>query len=185
ASKIPKCVFQLGDRPLSITIQRALGALSWWRTIKLLWSLLVHPTSISKKEVEDYKNSDFLEKMLLELSKEYPELGRVFIHERDKFLAYSLQVATRHYPSVERPLLVVGVVGLGHISGIVKHFGKVTAEEIRELLRVPEPSKSSIIIQKGFKYTAVVACVYFSFKMLPMSVKTGIFEMTQKILPSK
>lgn len=40
AEKIANCEVLLGDRPLSITLQRALSKLTWMQTFKLAWHLL-------------------------------------------------------------------------------------------------------------------------------------------------
>ncbi|VDO95828.1 unnamed protein product [Soboliphyme baturini] len=41
ASKIPGCLFQYGDRPISITMQRALAALGPFKKLMFLWSILM------------------------------------------------------------------------------------------------------------------------------------------------
>jgi len=41
--------------------------------------------------VEKFKNKDLLETLMLEMAVDYPELEKVIVDERDKFLAYSLQ----------------------------------------------------------------------------------------------
>lgn len=40
AQNIPVCCIHLGDRPIGITIRRALAKLTWFQTIKLAWHLL-------------------------------------------------------------------------------------------------------------------------------------------------
>lgn len=47
----------------------------------------------SKEEVERCKRRDLLEEMLAEMAGEFPALGTVFVHERDVYLTYSLQLA--------------------------------------------------------------------------------------------
>ena len=67
----------------------------------------IHTVNISKKllqhqiwenfscreEVEKCKDRDLLENMLAEMAGEFPVLSRVFVAERDLFLAHSLQLA--------------------------------------------------------------------------------------------
>lgn len=55
-------------------------------------------TAFRKEDVEKCKQKDLLEQMLKEMSGEFPELGRVFVKERDVYLTYSLQMATHHIP---------------------------------------------------------------------------------------
>ncbi|KAJ8930705.1 hypothetical protein NQ314_016470 [Rhamnusium bicolor] len=40
AAKIPNCGVHLGDRPINITLKRALARLTWFQTVKLAWHLL-------------------------------------------------------------------------------------------------------------------------------------------------
>lgn len=47
---------------------------------------------IRKEDVEKFKNKDLLETLMLEMAADYPELEKVIVDERDKFLTYSLQV---------------------------------------------------------------------------------------------
>ena len=63
--------------------------------------------------------------------------------ERDKFLAHSLQIAADSIPvhamggraggaeAPPAPVVVVGVVGIGHVPGIMLNWGKVSRDDIR------------------------------------------------------
>jgi len=46
---------------------------------------------IRKEDVEKLKNKDLLATLMLQMAVDYPELEKVIIDERDKFLTYSLQ----------------------------------------------------------------------------------------------
>lgn len=46
---------------------------------------------IRKEDVEKFKNKDMLETLMIEMAADYPELEKVIVDERDKFLTYSLQ----------------------------------------------------------------------------------------------
>jgi pheromone shutdown protein TraB len=91
ARKVPNCQVHLGDRPINITLQRALSSLSWWQTTKLTWHILTSRDPISKEEVEKCKQKDLLEDMLEEMTGEFPALSKVFVHERDLFLGMQSQ----------------------------------------------------------------------------------------------
>lgn len=41
--------------------------------------------------MEKFKNKDLLETLMHEMAADYPELEKVIVDERDKFLTYSLQ----------------------------------------------------------------------------------------------
>ncbi|CAB4066867.1 TraB domain-containing protein [Lepeophtheirus salmonis] len=148
AKKIPGCLIHLGDRPIGVTLQRAIGALSLWQKIHLGIHLLCTNESFTKEDVEKCKEKDLLESMLEEMTGEFPALTKVFIDERDLFLAHSLKIAGSHSllqhrrlntisPHSDPPLItgddpavVVGVVGLGHIDGILK----VLADPLEEVV---------------------------------------------------
>lgn len=137
AQQIPHCVVALGDRPIHITIQRALRSLSWWQTIKLSWYFLTTSDNVTKEEIERCKRRDFLGDVMAELAMTYPALEEVFVKERDIFLTRALQIAcepvrTQH-GSI--PARVVGVVGIGHTLGIAELWGKVDESQIPPIMR--------------------------------------------------
>ena len=47
----------------------------------------------SKEDVEKYKEADMIERTLSEMAGEFPRFTRVFLHERDLFLAWNIQKA--------------------------------------------------------------------------------------------
>ena len=48
-----------------------------------------------KEDVEKCKQKDILEQTIEQMTGEFPALGRVFVSERDIFLAHSLRKATQ------------------------------------------------------------------------------------------
>ncbi|XP_046424212.1 traB domain-containing protein isoform X2 [Neodiprion fabricii] len=170
AKNVPNCLVHMGDRPINITIQRALSSLSWWQTLKLGWHLLASTGPISKEEVERCKRRDLLEEMLAEITGEFPILGEVFVKERDLYLTHSLQLAClpQRTATSFMPVRVVGVVGIGHVSGIVKHWGKVKTSEIPPILRIPPPSLSSKVLRFTVKASFVGAIIFIGYKIIPM-----------------
>ena len=61
AKKIPNCIIQLGDRPINITLKRAIASLSTWQKMKLAWNILTTKEPITKEDVEKCKDRDLLE----------------------------------------------------------------------------------------------------------------------------
>ncbi|KAG7299725.1 hypothetical protein JYU34_016724 [Plutella xylostella] len=165
AKKIPNCIVQLGDRAIDITLHRAIASLSWGQTIRFIWHLLTSNQSISAEEVEKCKQKKMLEEMLEEMAGEFPALRRVFVHERDLYLAHSLHVAALQ-PRNE-PCRIVGVVGIGHVSGIVENWGKISAHDIPPLLKVPPPSLSTRVIRVSVRAACVGALLYAGYKLWP------------------
>ncbi|CAG4941861.1 unnamed protein product [Parnassius apollo] len=165
AKKIPNCIVQLGDRAIDITLHRAIASLSWGQTIRFIWHLLTSNKSISVEEVEKCKMKKMLDDMLEEMAEEFPALKRVFVVERDMYLCHSLQIAALQ-PRNE-PCRIVGVVGIGHVAGIVEHWGKVTPQDITPLLVIPPPSLSTRIIRVSVRVACAGAVVYAAYKFFP------------------
>ncbi|KAK3871817.1 hypothetical protein Pcinc_023066 [Petrolisthes cinctipes] len=157
----PGCLIQLGDRPIQVTLSRALASLSLWHKIKLTWHILTSKEPISKEEVEKCKQRDFIEEMLAEMTGQFPAISEVFVKERDLYLCRSLQAAAQPVPNPLSPTgmsprVVVGVVGIGHVPGIVDHWGKVTDADIAPIMRIPPPSLSSKLMKVGVRVTMYI-----------------------------
>ncbi|CAG2175601.1 unnamed protein product [Oppiella nova] len=180
ASKIPGCVVHLGDRPVHITLRRAISSLSVWQKLKLAFGIIFNSESISKEEIEKCKQKDLLEEMLTEMTGEFPTLSRVFVEERDTYLAYSLWLASSPVPNMAspsgmRPSVVVGVVGIGHVPGIVKKWGQVKDEDIAPLLKIPETSLTTKVVKKSIKYTVIGLAVWGCYRLfVPHSMNTAL-----------
>lgn len=165
AKKIPNCIVQLGDRAIDITLHRAIASLTWRQTFRFVWHLLTSNQSISIEEVEKCKQKKMLEDMLEEMTEEFPALKRVFVVERDMYLCHSLQVAALQ-PRRE-PCRIVGVVGIGHVAGIIEHWGKINPQDIPPLLQVPPVSMSTRVIRVSVRVACVGALLYAGYKLLP------------------
>ncbi|XP_046440888.1 uncharacterized protein LOC124191811 isoform X2 [Daphnia pulex] len=174
------CRIHLGDRPIHVTLHRALAALSLWQKAKLVWHLLLNRGPISAEEVERCKQKDLLEEMLEEMTGEFPPLSRVFVQERDLCLAHSLQLAAadaaseaRSNSQLNEPPTVVGVVGIGHIAGISRYFGKVSESDVRKVMSIPPQTMASRVFVVSFKLSMLSIACYGCYKVIP------------KVLPSR
>lgn len=156
-TKIPNCIVHLGDRPINVTLQRAIKGLSLWQSMKLVFKLMSFDENITKEEVEQCKQKDLLEELMKEMAGEYPAFGEVFVNERDMYLCYSLQMATRsvamlHAPGSE-PHNVVGVMGIGHCAGVTRNWGREWKEgEIPKIMIIPKTPLSTRVFGKTVKY---------------------------------
>lgn len=171
AKHLGNCDVHLGDRPIQITLKRALGRLSWFQTIKLGWHLLTSKEPISKEEIEKCKRRDMLEQLLAEMAGEYPALGEVFVAERDIYLTHSLQAAASSKPvsAVDlEPLRVVGVVGIGHVVGISKLWPIDQRPYLADILIVPPPSLSSKIFRITFRLSLLSLGGYLVYRYVPV-----------------
>jgi len=104
ARLIPGCRLVLGDRPIQATLGRAMGSLSIFQKMKLGWHLLFSKDDITKEDVEKYKQKDMIAEMLAEMTGDFPELSRVFVQERDQYMAqmllHCIDIVRKDLPSV-------------------------------------------------------------------------------------
>lgn len=111
----------LGDRPIEVTLRRALDALpnaSRWR----LGAELIEGVKGAQgagalaavRAVEELKDDDAVSWMLSTLAEKYPEALGPLVHERDLFFAWSL----KRSKAVNGTGTVVGVLGKGHMRGV-------------------------------------------------------------------
>lgn len=176
-----RCLLQLGDRPINVTLQRALHGLSWWQSAKILWKLMMSNEEISAAEVEQCKEKDWLDELMLEMGSEYPAFREVFVRERDLYLSHALHKAaanpvqirdpnaTSPLPPLTQPVLpftVVGVVGIGHCAGIAEHWGQVDQNKIDEISKIPPPSMSSRVTKFTIKYGILFGIGYGVFRFV-------------------
>lgn len=167
-------ILHLGDRPINVTLQRALRRLSYWQTLKIVFRMVFSSEKISKEDVEQCKQKDLLEELMQQMAGEYPVFRDVFVEERDLYLCHSLQVAIT--PQIEpngeaRPVNVVGVVGIGHMAGIQKHWGKVDREKVKEISTIPEISRTSKVVRCTIRWAIVGAVGY------------GVYRAVSPLLP--
>jgi len=176
AKKVPGCMVHLGDRPINITLKRALAALSPWQKLRLGWNILTSRDSITKEEVEKCKDRDLLQNMLAEMAGEFPALSQVFVAERDLFLAHSLQMAADAIPvhalgkdgqKIDdlNPPTVVGVVGIGHMPGIIENWGKVTRDQVKDIVQVEPPSLLGKVVRFTIKTAFWGGCIYGMYRI--------------------
>ncbi|KAL9893962.1 uncharacterized protein ACN2A1_008829 isoform 1-T3 [Glossina fuscipes fuscipes] len=168
--KLPGCMLHLGDRPIRITLHRALHALSFWQTVKLVWRLTSNNT-ISMEEVEECKQRDLLEKLMKEMAGEFPAFSNVFVKERDLFLCHSLQMAAlpqsaNDGSNIPRPVRVVGIVGIGHANGIAQMWGRVDPQRIPDIMEIPPARLSTRLCKFTIKYSLISLGLIGVFKLL-------------------
>ena len=114
-------------------------------------------------------------------------MSKVFVEERDTFLAYSLKQAALEIPIHDatrprEPRVVVGVVGLGHVAGIVNKFESVTSEEVAKVISIPPPSKSTEYIKLVFRIGYWSLAAYGAYRLAQKISSKQIFS---KLISSK
>lgn len=165
----------LGDRLVGITFKRVLASLTFWRKIKFTFVLLRALTDkleITPEDVEKLKSKDMVQLLMGELTSEFPEVMEVFVNERDRILTHSLMASANcAQDPYGEPVSVVGVMGIGHVSGVSSCWMNVG--DIRPLLTIPRPSVASMMVWSAVKFSfrmgLFVSCVgtlYFIGKKL-------------------
>lgn len=134
------CKILLGDRPINITLKRAMFGLNMKK--RLQFSYLLNSTNNIKITQEDIEKFKIHKSNSLQIMKnELPTIYKSFIKERDYILAHSLLLATKifkKYNPNNKQIRIVGIVGMGHMSGIIKYFGHTKKEIVEELMKIPK-----------------------------------------------
>ncbi|KAK7280001.1 hypothetical protein RJT34_25063 [Clitoria ternatea] len=108
----------LGDRPIEITLQRAWKAMKWTEKLSLVTSVIrgiASSSNISTNKLKEASSDDGTFQLYEQLSFSYPSLLPPLIHERDIYLAWSL----KRSKAVNNSKRVVGVIGKGHMNGVI------------------------------------------------------------------
>uniref|UniRef100_A0A061SPB2 Trab domain-containing n=1 Tax=Tetraselmis sp. GSL018 TaxID=582737 RepID=A0A061SPB2_9CHLO len=101
----------LGDRPIEITLQRA-----WEQLLGLLAAGIFSPLpELDGAAIEALNSEGPVTSMFSEMGRRFPQLASALIHERDLYLAWSL----KRSKAVNGTRAVVGVIGRGHLRGVV------------------------------------------------------------------
>ncbi len=147
----------LADRPIEITLKRVWGYLGLWQKMKMIFHLLsgvIFSEEIDKEMVDDMLEEDQLENLLAEFTAGFPGVKRRLIDERDIFLAQKLREAPGK--------TIVGVVGAGHIEGIVREIK--TETPLEPILELPPKSQITNILKWGIPGLIVAMIVFGFFK---------------------
>lgn len=147
----------LGDRNINLTLSRTWAALSWWKKITLLFSILQSCSiEISEEDVENLKSSDMITELVNQLSTSYPTLVQTLLTERDLYLTHSLKTKCKGP-------VVVGVVGMGHVKGIQKYW----EEDIDIETITKSPPKSNfgrkVLMLGGFLLVLTIAAIIYNY----------------------
>jgi pheromone shutdown protein TraB len=116
----------LGDRPIDITLHRCWSALTWrrrWQLVQELRRTISNESGKSgskdadafTKELEELKSDEGVQKAMQQVMTIAPEVMAPLIHERDLYLSWSM----KRSKAVNGVKTVVGVVGKGHLRGIM------------------------------------------------------------------
>ncbi len=127
----------LVDRRIAVTIRRAWSKMSLREKFRLFRELLYGFFGVSETgeeiDVELLKSQDMITEMMEELGKLAPKAKEVLVDERDAYIAGKISELVRANPGKS----IVGVVGAGHLSGLVDHLQKMGEVNFQELESIP------------------------------------------------
>ncbi|CAN1180612.1 hypothetical protein LINPERHAP2_LOCUS34860 [Linum perenne] len=110
------------NRPFGNELERAWKSLKWSEKLSLLTAVVrgitsssTIPTTSQVTSNDDDLDTDASFRLYEQLSFSYPSLLHPLIHERDTYLAWSL----KRSKAVNHGKNVVGVIGKGHMNGVV------------------------------------------------------------------
>ncbi len=115
-----KLPIALLDRDIQVTMKRAFQNTGIVEKAKLLLQVITgffqEGEALTKEKVEELKKTDILNKLMSELSREFPSLKKTLVDERDLFIANQILNA----PGKK----IVAILGLGHLEGVKKYLDK-------------------------------------------------------------
>ncbi|KAG1649869.1 TraB domain-containing protein [Nymphon striatum] len=148
--------------------------------------------NITPEDVEKCKESDLMEKMMSDMTGQYPVISKVFIEERDKYLAYQLEAAT-HAVAYDDPSEFGNfIIGFWHaatcLNQIVTNskldslkYGQICSSQKKKapqlctmIFIMPEKSKLSRCLKFGIRISFVSLAVFGLYKVMPSTVKDYI-----------
>ncbi|KRZ60044.1 TraB domain-containing protein, partial [Trichinella nativa] len=168
ALKLDACSFYLGDRDISITFHRAIAMLNIFQKLKLLICMVRSMNAEIQTEImENFKDRDVLDEVILGITEYFPLLAEVLIKERDQYLAYKLKCAFADCCLMQKereryePIKIVCVVGIAHVKGIIANFNNII--NISELERIPRPKRDWLKTGLKFLFYSLVSYGTYRF----------------------
>lgn len=147
------------DRDVRITLRRSWKATSFWRKGVLLFSLftsLFEKEDISEEKLKELREKDVLSQLVEEMGKNFPEIKKVLIDERDIFLAEKIKVTAGQK--------IVAVVGAAHVAGIKKIFHIENQAEIDKINTIPPISSGYKIFGWSIPIIILGSIVFIGFQ---------------------
>jgi pheromone shutdown-related protein TraB len=151
----------LADRDIRITLTRFWRMMTPWEKIKMFGALAASLVGIGgdQIDVDALTEQDVVTAALVEFRKFAPHGAQALIDERDAYLAHQLHALGRRH---ER---VLGVVGAGHVQGIVRYLeAPDTIPPIADLMAEPKAFPWAKVIGFGvlFVFALFITLIAFS-----------------------
>lgn len=107
----------LADRPVNTTFSRiwhSLGIMEKSKLIVSIISSIFDKEEVTEEDLNALKEADALEAALNDVSKEFPNVKRVLVDERDQYLSQKIKTA----PGKK----IIAIIGAAHAKGIEKNL---------------------------------------------------------------
>lgn len=146
---------RLCDRDVRITLRRAWASIGWWRKSRLLPELmasLFETPEMTEDDLRKLRQEDAPNKLFEEIGATFPELKRVLIDERDRYITQKI----RNAPGPK----VVVVVGAGHLAGIERALLAHEPIDLAPLEEIPPVSLATRALGWAIPGTILAALIY-------------------------
>ena len=160
------------DRPVNTTFMRVWNSLSLMEKAKLLITIIssiFDKEEISEEELASLKEKDSLEAALNEVSREFPNVKKALVDERDMFLAQKIKTA----PGKR----TIAIIGAAHSIGIEKYLDQDIDTE--ELLKI---NKKRFSIASLFKWGIPLLILFMLIYTVFANLNTGLDNIKNWVL---
>ncbi|MBI5392052.1 TraB/GumN family protein [Candidatus Woesearchaeota archaeon] len=108
------------DQPIQITLKRLSNGITWKEKFRFVIDLIKGPFQRKKYQFDLRKvpEQELIRVLLADVKKRYPNVYRVLVDERNRFMARHLFLAMQHETKI------VAVVGAGHEEEIIAEIKK-------------------------------------------------------------
>lgn len=144
----------LADRPIRITFSRiwnSLGLLEKAKLIASIISSIFDNEEISEADLALLKEQDALDSALNDIAKEFPNVKKILVDERDAYLSYKIKNA--------KGKKIVAIIGAAHAKGIINNINKDI--DINKL-EVIKKKKDLISIIKWLIPLSIIAIIVYT-----------------------
>lgn len=146
----------LADRNINTTFSRIWNKLGLWEKCKLLATVIYSvfdDEDISEEELANLKQADMLDAALNEVGKQFPNVKKILVDERDMYLSQKIKNA----PGQK----IVAIIGAAHAKGIKKYL----PQDI-DIETLCDTSKKKSVVATIIKWAiplALIAMVIYTF----------------------
>ena len=126
-AKNKKLQLELIDQDIEITLQNLSNAISFRVIMRIIKDIITAPFQKRKKiaiDLNKVPDEDTIEMMIDEVKKQYPEIHKALIDDRNKIMAKRLYTLSREFPEKK----ILAVVGAGHKAEMIKLIKKYEKE---------------------------------------------------------